>query len=487
MQIHSKILNTAPVVRRNFEKHPWIAVASVFLFALAIHAPFVLYDCFGEQDAARLAIRAVYGDLTGHLKMGGQWPFSYPLYIHLLYGLLRWDLPAYASLPLIMSLLSLFSSALFSALFCIFVFRSVHSMKTAIAATTALQFAPVFFLNSIYGFPTITALTLFIAAAVSLQQGMCFATGNSRAVAALVTAAACFTIGVLFKVDVLLGAALFLLPVYQSTKSPLEKAGFACGVVVTCLGAFWLLNRYGLALSKATSAGAGWENWSRNFFSGPTALFSENNIVVISRAAGILSMPAALVSFIWCMATKQHRIVSVGILLTMTPIALFWGVMDGNSARHNLIPAVFAPFLAALPLAGRKSRIQIGWGFALLFTLLFNYFCLPPSADTVKPSGRLIRSAALLKEKCTKYRRFGREIAATQKDRVFVVAPAHVMPFYQFETMSALDLTFVKSGNIHLYMKRGNRKIDFVFPLSDQEALRTEYKEKGYTILSAPR
>ena len=73
-----------------FLKHKLLlSAATIFLFTLMLHIPFALFDSFGEQDAARIATAAQYGYLTGHLTLANQWPFSTPLYIHLLNILLR--------------------------------------------------------------------------------------------------------------------------------------------------------------------------------------------------------------------------------------------------------------------------------------------------------------------------------------------------------------------------------------------------------------
>ncbi len=481
-------------LRRILHEQPFFLGLIFFILGLFIHAPFGLYDCFGEQDAARLAVRAIDGNLIGNLKMEGHWPFSYPLYIHLLYVLLKYQWLSYGEMPAFMTILSLLSGSLFSAAFTVFILRTVKSLKVSVAAGVLLQFSPAFFFNSIYGFPTITALALFMTAAMFFQQGVLFSRTMKNAVLNVLFAAILFIIGVLFKIDVLLAAALFLIPVYQQQSSSKIKIIFSVGIALVCVFSFWLINKYGVLLSETQSANEHWSSWSDKFFGGLKNLFSLQNSVVISRAAGMLSIHIALVASIICFVCKRYRILVILIVATWLPILLFWGLVEGNSARHNLIPAVFVPILAALPLSFFKTKMQKRWTAVLLTVLLINYFAHPPSSSTLRPSGRLFESSYLLKERCRTYRDFGIEVANMENDKIFLAAPPYLLPYYYFEIIGAEHMTFKSMINIpvangkylELFMEKSGSIKTYALASHEYLALALEYADNGYELVYPP-
>jgi hypothetical protein len=467
-------------------EHPFRIAVVFFIVGVAVHAPFMLKDCFGEQDAARLAGRAVFGDLTGRLEMSGHWPFSYPLYIHLLYGLLQAQFLEASSLPLFMSLLSLFSSGLFSGVFALFAFRATSSLRVTVISGIGLQLCPVFFMNSIYGFPTIVALSLFMASVVIFQFAVSLIQRPRTAAFLYSSAAVLFIIAVLLKVDVLPASSLFLFPIWRSEMRKQNKIQLAAVVFIVSACSFWLLNQYGSYLSIAAAPSEHWSNWSNRFFVGIGALFSERNAAVLLRAAGILMLPAAAAAGVICIVSRRQRSLAFFLTAASLPIVLFWGVVEGNSARHNLIPSVFAPLLAALPLSFPSRRVVNIWTFVLPAVFIVDYFAYLPSSDTVVPSGRLAESAVLLRERCEEFKQFGKELAETKEDRIFVLAPPHRMPLYYFEVLSSRDLMFVKSEDIRLIMKKDGREKTFVFPVEHATSLAEKYLEEGYIIATDP-
>jgi hypothetical protein len=291
-----------------------------------------------------------------------------------------------------------------------------------------------------------------------------------------------FVAAVLLKVDVLPASALFLFPIWQTNRKATQKIWLAGLVFLVCALSFWLLNRYGAALSKTGAPEEQWSNWSSRFFGGLSALLSEGNLIVISRACGILMLPAAIAASVLLIATKRNRSQVFFLLAASLPITLFWCLIEGNSARHNIIVGALAPLVAALPLSFPSRRVVNIWTFVLIFAFAIDYFAFSPTADTVVPSGRLAGSALLLRERCEKQKRFGKKLADIEEDKVFVLAPVHRMPLYHFEVITAPDMVFVKSGGPQLIMKKDGRKKTFVFPIENVAASAEKYLEQGYYI-----
>ncbi len=465
--------------------HRLILMAGVvFLATVALHLPFAIFDSFGEQDAARIAIAAQYGHLNGHLLLANQWPFSTPAYIHLLYLALHVGIISGDGIIFTMAVFSLLFSSLFSTAFFVFMAKATRSAASAAVMTVLVQAAPFFWLSSLYGFPTIVALGLFMTGALVFQASI---PANSRVrVAGIVAAALLYISSVLCKVDMVIASALFCLPVWQTPKSLKVKAGWTLGLFASSLFAFWLLNRYGVMLSKYDRATANWEAWSAGFYRGLSSIISRKNIEVIGRAAGVASFPLALAGAILAGLRKPDRTIVVWTLLTFVPVTLFWSMISGNSARHNLIPAVFVTVLMALPLGFLKRWARAGWGICIIAVCVVNYFWGPPSASTVMPSGRLIESAALIKGKCRKRSAKAREITRMPEDKILIVAPKHLLPIYYFEPMVAPHLRFLKKGGGKILVREratGKTKELFYPDRKKRKRALKIAKKQGYAVV----
>jgi hypothetical protein len=122
------------------------------------------------------------------------------------------------------------------------------------------------------------------------------------------------------------------------------------------------------------------------------------------------------------------------VALAALPVILYWGLLRGNSGRHNLLPVIFLYFLLALPLMG---RVRWAWGALLAVMVLVNYVTFPPSANTVLPSGRLLESARLIQERTAALHALGREVADLPHTKVAVMGEGWMHPYITYEILQA--------------------------------------------------
>jgi hypothetical protein len=462
---------------------PVFAAGACFVVALLIHLPFVIYPGFGEQDAARIAIIATYGHATGQLEVSYQWAFSCPLYIHFLYVLLQWDLVSTPNLAKVMALTSLFAGALFTSALFLFLFNATRSRLVAVVSVVLAQLSPAHFFSSIYGFPSIVALALFTTAAVALQAAVCARYSRTTTCALYGLFLLLYVASVATKVDVIMASTLFCLPVHQKRRGVRAQIVAMAGLALLALLVFWAVNRYGLTVSTHDSASRHWESWSSRFYQGVGSLFTIVNLHIIGGAAGMLTIPVALAAAILMIVKKVKAKPVLWITLTAFPLMIWWGSMGGNSARHNLIPAIFVNVLTALPLALENRRFKMIWGAGLVFMAILNYFYYAPLPSPNNPSGRLMASAALLKERVHHRAWHGRRIAKGKHRKILIEGNSFKYPHYFFEILASDRLRFERKVGDRLIMRHGDKRKVFLFPRSKRKDIREQAKKQGFKVV----
>jgi hypothetical protein len=93
---------------------------------------------------------------------------------------------------------------------------------------------------------------------------------------------------------------------------------------------------------------------------------------------------------------------------------------------------VFLCITLALPLA---TQWRYYWAAVLAVISLLNYVYFSPSAATVVPSGRLIASALLLKDKVKRLHGIGKGIASLSHKRVAIIGGGKMHPYFTFEAL----------------------------------------------------
>jgi len=140
-----------------------ITIASLFVTSATLHLQFAITKYFGEQDSTRLALALIKSIHNNKLQGDGYIPFSTPLYIKFFYQALEHGWIEIANLPATMTYVSIISSSVVTICSFIIVILLTNSYLSAITSSIVLQFNPAFFVNSIYGFPSIVSLSIFMA------------------------------------------------------------------------------------------------------------------------------------------------------------------------------------------------------------------------------------------------------------------------------------------------------------------------------------
>ena len=410
---------------------------------LLLHLPFLLMEVFGEGDAARLALvslQLAYHQ-EGPLQIFQDPIYSAPLYVALLRLGIESGLIHPANIIAWMTTASYIASAVVTAALYIFIFQLSGSNLAASGAGLLLQLNPTFWFNSIYGFPTILAIAFLLLALVLFQSGLAKTRGVVKAALAG-SAFILFGAATLVKIDAFLAGVVLYLPVWQSASRREHRLIWLAAMLGLGLGSFGLYSLYTGALLSGQQAFTFYDVWNLRFPFDMTYFLSRANLEIIFRSAGVFSIPAAILASYFLAKDHKLRSALFWIATSALIVVVFWGVREGNSARHNLLPAVFVVMLLALPLA---TRVSARWGIILAVMCFGNYFILPPQANTTSPSGRLAANSTLLREARLGLHQTGRAISNLQEDKMALIGNGPVQPYYLFEIFRNENYAFLNA------------------------------------------
>ena len=335
-----------PELVRRYES-ALVALAAVLAFAL--HWYFRLSG-FGEQDAARLASDAIHWHETGQIFMA---KVDYrlrtsPLYIHSLKLALDHGLPIRA-LPGLMNGVSVAaSSACLVGLY--FLFRRLSEPRHAALAVFIYALTPAFWLGSVYGMPTLPALTFWVFSVLAFARATdepSFRTPRFAGFMALSLALAGAAFALKADMALSCGALLTILIIHRRLRPvPVACAG---AIAVGAVG-FALLYAKRLATPEVEVADPNSPNtiagflhsWSHRFPFRWSLLVDPKNNAPITHASGTLLFGLIVIALVagFVSGGKRARTTLALAIWGLTPL-IFWGLKPGNSARHNL--PVFAP------------------------------------------------------------------------------------------------------------------------------------------------
>jgi len=430
--------------------HPltvWIVLGALVILNLSVHAPLLIKNYFGESDSARKANSCILASYEGDFSHTEYTLHSSPLYMDLVRYSLKADILAIGGIPFALAVASLISSAVVTGALFLFVFRLTHSVSVASGASFILQLIPTFWLNSLYGFPTIVALAFLMLSLVLFQGALGEGLLGYKYVGFL-GAAILYVLAVLTKVDSLLASAIYFLPLWRSDQGLKSKVIWAGVLVIFSSLVFLLFTQYEKSLvAGSAQTGFSWSFWSAQWPFRLGAFFSKVNIVTIVCAVGILSIPVAFAGLVVIGKRKEWRSTIFWLLMSGLPLPLFWGMRPGNSARHNFISTIPLCIILAMPLIMEKWK-KIAWAALLIVMCLTNYFFFPAHASTLLPSGRLLPSTHLLTESMKSLHLSGRTIAHLPYEKVAVVGGSEIAPFFRFELLRSGKMYQMERGRV---------------------------------------
>jgi hypothetical protein len=216
-----------------------------------------------------------------------------------------------------------------------------------------------------------------------------------------------------------------------------------------------------LGLSSGTTMSkAGMSKWYNFSISVPRSLdYFIVQAEPIYYGAGIVTFCLLVVAIIFFLFRKRADILIFIISWAGLP-TIFWMVLIGNNARHNMISTF--PFLVIIVLLLYEKAPK----YVIVLTgmlIIGNFLVTPPSFSILRPSGNLFKSNALLKERMIKFQSTAKEIADIDEDRIVVLGFFH-NPHVVFEIMrSAPSYKAVKIGRENYKIQTGDKEYVFIY------------------------
>ena len=434
----------------------------LFIISIVSHFPFVL-DGFGEIDATKIAVSVI--DILTH---GSDAAFSnlyfsdviplYILYLKLFAKLLNYD---YSYLPVVMN----YTNAVFGTLTVIpafFLIRRLFGNSTiAFCSVLALIFVPSFYQSTIMGFPHLISYFFLL---VSLCFYLLGIDHNQSGKVYFLMSLSCFflVIAFLFKSDIVLASGAYIGFLFMRKVKDKGKISSAF-LIILISGVMFLLLRnliIGSNGSGATMSKEALSNWYNYSLIIPTNLsYFIRQTKPIAYGAGIFTFCFGIISFIFYLFKRRLDIPVFIISWAAVPI-LFWLVMIGNNARHNMITTL--PILAIIIflIYEKAPRYTIILTTALI---LGNFFIVSPSFSILTPSGNLFKSNRLLEVRIGQFRSLAKEIAGINEEKIVVLGYFH-NPHVIFELISNTpSYKSVKIGREDYKITVGDKEYIFIY------------------------
>ncbi len=424
------------------------------LLSLLVHAHF-RFAGFGEQDAARLAMDAVHwhaerviymADVDYRLRTS-------PLYIHLLRVAIDHGL-AIRALPRVINWVSVISSSLCSVAMYL-LFRRFTNPAVAAAATVIYAFTPCFWLGSVYGMPTLPALTCWLFATLAFARATDEGTLTSRtALAHLAASAVLAALALALKADMALSAGALLAILLLEDRLDKKFLAVAVGIVVLAVG-FNLVYSGHLAAPappnvdpEGTSNLHGfWANWNKRFpFKWEFLVDPKNNICITHATGSVLFVLVVLALFHGLVSSGKHRRLTLGLAAWGVPAILFWGLKSGNSARHNLPAFPGLVLLATLLLFTITSfDKKKAW---LLIGLLAGFSLLDETGgNSVAPKTNLLATSEQVEGSSNSLHRRAREFMSGPNPKKAIIESSYLIAYSEFEVWAAAKAPVHRGGH----------------------------------------
>ncbi len=481
------------VIKRQ-KKIRYSAFYLTILLTLSIisHFPFVLKG-FGELDATKIAVSVIDMINNGPDAAFANFYFTdviplYILYLKLFMKLLNNN---YSYLPVVMN----YTNAVFGTLTIIPAFLLIKQLfrNSTIAFYSVLTFifAPSFYQSTIMGFPHLISLFFLLISFLLYLSGIDHT--NKKVFSLYIILAYIFlTIALLFKSDYILASGfyaglLFIRKIKDKTKiiSPFLIIGVS-GTLFLIFRRFILGPTGGTTMSREALS-----RWYHFSLAIPRTL---DGFIIqvgpIAYAFGIATFFLSIISLIYLLYKKRFDILIFVLSWAALP-TFFWAIMIGNNARHNMLSVL--PVIVGI-IYFLHERFKKGILILTIILVLANYFIIPPSSSILRPSGNLIGSVNLLKERMNIFKEDAVKIANLKEERIAVLGYFH-NPHVIFEILKSNPIYKAeKIGREDYRIKTMDREyvfIYFVLIKPEEELIRDtmkvieKYSLYNYTFVSA--
>lgn len=433
----------------------------LLVISILSHFPFVLKG-FGEIDATKIAVSVI--DILNHGSNAAFANFYFtdviPLYI--LY--LKWAMKLlnynYSYLPVVMN----YTNAVFGTLTVIpafFLIRRLFRNSTiAFCSVLALIFAPSFYQSTIMGFPHLIAFFFLLVSLFFYLSGL--DSYQKNLVYPLMFLSCVFlTIAFFFKSDYVLAGGAYIGFLFMRKVKDKGKITGAF-LIIFISGVMFLLFRNLIIgpTSGTTMSKEGMSKWYDYSLIIPSTLgYFKSQMKPVVYGAGVVTFCLGIVSFVFYLLKKRFDI--VGFFLSWAAIpTLFWLVLIGNNARHNMLTIL--PLLTVIIILFYEKAPRYVTALTALL-IAGNFFATSPSFSILTPSGNVFKSNIMLKDRMNKFQSRAKEIANIVEDEIVVLGYFH-NPHVIFELMrSAPSYEAMKIGREDYKIEVGDKEYVFIY------------------------
>jgi hypothetical protein len=463
----------------------------LIIISIVSHFPFVLSG-FGEIDATKIAVSVIDMLNKGSNASFANYYFSDVIPLYILY--LKWFMKLlnynYSFLPLVMN----YTNAVVGTFIIIpafFLTRQLFGNPTiAFCTVLALIFAPSFYQSTIMGFPHLISLFFFLISLCFYLSGL-DCSKNSKFFLMMFFSCIFLIIAFLFKSDTILASGIYIGLLFMKKVKDKGKITNAFLIIIVSGLLFLLFRNLILGPSGGTTMSKeGLSKWYDYSLIIPTNIhYLITQTKPIAYGAGIVTFCLGIISFLFYLVKRRFDILAFIVFWVAIPM-LFWLVMIGNNARHNMIATL--PILVIIIVFFYEKAPR----YIMLLTsllVLVNFLATSASSSILTPSGNLFKSNMLLKERMIKFQNSAKQIVNIDKDKIAVLGYFH-NPHVVFEIMrSASSYKAEKIGREDYKIITGDKEYVFIYfiivsPDDMEEGINRilkEYQLQNHVFVSA--
>ncbi|MBI5739874.1 MAG: hypothetical protein HZA16_04055 [Nitrospirae bacterium] len=479
-----------PIAVKDF-KYRQYYLPLLLIISIISHFPFVLKG-FGEIDATKIAVSVIDMLTAGPDAAFANLYFTDVIPLYVLY--LKWSMKLldydYSLLPLVMN----YTNAVFGTLIIIpaflFIKQLFRSHEIAFYTVMALIFAPSYYQSTIMGFPHLISFFFLL---VSLNFYLYGITHERKGAASFPMFLSCafLTAAFLFKSDYVLSTGIFFGILLMEKVKDKGKIAAALLIVFTAGILFMVFRNLILGTTGGTTMSkeglSKWYNFSLIIPSTIGYFIAQTKPV--AYGAGLVTFCLGGISFIYYLIKKRLDVLTFFISWAAAP-TIFWLVMIGNNARHNMASTL--PLLTIIVIFFHEKFPRYASALAAML-VLGNFFVTAPSYSILTPSGNLLKSTYLLNDRMTMFQSRAKEIAAIKEDKIAVIGTFH-NPHVVLEIIrSSPDYEAVKIGRENYRVRAGGKEYVFIYLVVIKpedlgegiDYLLTEYRLKDHVFVSA--
>jgi len=393
----------------SLRRREWAILLCCSCLSIVVHGLFVI-DGFGEPDAIRLVLQGLDWHETGQNRLVTYTSRTSPIYLGFLKLVLDYGYP-FQQLGKLMNWGNVIVGGL--TLIPLYMFwRLIVGVRSAATGTLLYSFAPTFWLANIYGMPHLPSFTCFV---LSL---LLFTIGSSRrdklGIKCFLGAVLLAILSVGLKADIILCFGAFAGVMIYRERFTGRNVLWVLMIVFVPL----IVTLFHARLISQAVPSVG--EWSERFPFTLKAIQNKSNLMVLCKSSGkFFSLGIAFSLAYYLFRAKQRRFIFLVMLWAMPPI-LFWGLKEGNSARHMMAGYCVLLYLLSFALVDVfKTRRSLFLAVGVLITL--NYFSDEVTQSTVSPSSRIFASVREMNRGIDDLEEKSRELEALPYERKVIV------------------------------------------------------------------